>query len=86
MSSLHNFIFFRCYRCGMWYYSNRAIKSKKCLKCNRVFQVKKSYKFSKKCTIQESITILKELKNRMENEDLSKNTNKSYKLTIRKIE
>lgn len=69
----------------MWYYTNRSIKSKKCLKCNRSFQVQKSYKFSKKCTIEESIATLKELKKKMENEDLSKYTNKNYHLTIRKI-
>ena len=69
----------------MWYYTNRSIKSKKCLKCNRSFQVQKSYKFSKKCTIEESIAMLKELKKKMENEDLSKYTNKNYHLTIRKI-
>ena len=69
----------------MWYYTNRLIKTKKCLKCNRSFQVQKSYKFSKKCTIEESIAMLKELKKKMENEDLSKYTNKNYHLTIRKI-
>ena len=85
MSTVHKFTFFRCHYCGMWYYTNRSIKSKKCLKCNRSFQVQKSYKFSKKCTIEESIAMLKELKKKMENEDLSKYTNKNYHLTIRKI-
>jgi len=59
--------------------------TKKCLKCNRSFQIQKSYKFSKKCTIEESIAILKELKKKMENEDLARYTSKKYHLTIRKI-
>ncbi|TFG22298.1 MAG: DUF1922 domain-containing protein [Promethearchaeota archaeon] len=85
MSIIQKFTFFRCHYCGMWYYTNRPIKTKKCLKCNRSFQVQKSYKFSKKCTIEESIAILKELKKKMENEDLAKYTSKKYHLTIRKI-
>ena len=85
MSNLRKFTFFRCHYCGMWYYFNKPIKTKKCLKCNRSFQVQKSYKFSKECTIEDSIAILKELKTKMENEDLSKYAYKNYPLTIRKI-
>lgn len=85
MNILQKFTFFRCHYCGMWYYSNKSIKTKKCLKCYRSFQVQKSHKFSKKCTIEESIAILKQLKKNMENEDLIKYTYKKYPLTMRKI-
>lgn len=85
MSILQKYTFFRCYHCGMWYYTKGIIKTKKCLKCNRSFQVQKSYKFTKKCTTEESIAIVKNLKKNMENEDLAKYTRKKYHLTIRKI-
>ncbi len=56
----------------MWHYTNRFIKTKKCVKCNRSFQFQKSTKFSKQCSIEDAISILKEFKKRMHNEDLSK--------------
>ncbi|MHA1491635.1 MAG: DUF1922 domain-containing protein [Promethearchaeota archaeon] len=56
------YYFYRCYFCGQYYYSNRIIKTKKCWKCNRTFQFKKSKKFSKNCSLQEAIKIAKLLK------------------------
>ncbi len=60
------FYFFRCYHCGEWFYSTRIIKTKKCWKCNRSFLIKKSLKFTKNCSTKIAITIIKELKNKME--------------------
>ena len=72
MVSLNNYYFFRCYHCGEWYYTNKVIKTKKCWKCNHSFQFPKATKFSKQCSMQGAIAILKELKKRINNEDLSK--------------
>jgi len=66
------FYFFRCYHCGAWYYTNKIIKSKKCIKCNRSFTFQKSTKFSKVCTQSEAISIIKELKIKSHNENLTK--------------
>lgn len=81
-----NYYFFRCYHCGMWHYTNRFIKTKKCVKCNRSFQFQKSTKFSKQCSMEGAIAILKELKSKMEKENLSKYIYMSTRLKIRKIE
>lgn len=62
MQYLQKFYFFRCYHCGQWFYSNRIIKGKKCLKCAKTFQFKNSTKFSKQCTSQDAINIIKKLK------------------------
>ena len=50
----------------------RLIKTKKCVKCNRSFQFKKSTKFSKNCYTAEAVAIIKELKIKRENEKLTK--------------
>jgi len=55
MSSTQQYFFYRCYRCGAWYYTNRVIKTKKCWKCNHSFSFKNSTKFSKKCTTKGAI-------------------------------
>ena len=65
------FFFFRCYHCGEWYYSNKAIKSKKCWKCNRTFQFKNSTKFSRNCSTKEAILIIKQIKGKREMESFS---------------
>lgn len=72
MAYLQKFYFFRCYHCGEWYYTNRGIKTKKCIGCHRSFQFHKSTKFSKNCSTEGAILILKELKKRREGEDLTK--------------
>ena len=85
MYNVREYYFFRCTFCGMWYYTNKIIKTKKCLKCNHSFQFRKSTKFSKKCSIESAIVILKEFKSKMANNDLSKYYDKKYLLTTRKI-
>lgn len=65
------FYFFRCYHCGEWFYSTRKIKTKKCWKCNRSFLIKDSLKFTKNCSTKIAITIIKELKNKMEDKGFS---------------
>jgi len=65
------FLFFRCYHCGEWYYSNKIIKSKKCWKCNRTFQFKNATKISRNCSINEAISIIKQLKGKREMESFS---------------
>ncbi|MFW9987971.1 MAG: DUF1922 domain-containing protein [Candidatus Odinarchaeota archaeon] len=62
MNNTQNYYFFRCYNCGMWYYSKRIIKSKKCWKCNHSFLFKKSTKFTRMCSIKDAILIVKKLK------------------------
>jgi hypothetical protein len=75
MPYIQKFYFFRCYHCGEWSYSNRVIKTKKCVKCNRSFQFKNSSKFSKTVTLQSAIKIIKNLKMKGEMESLSKYLN-----------
>ncbi|TFG23124.1 MAG: DUF1922 domain-containing protein [Promethearchaeota archaeon] len=72
MQNIQKYYFFRCYRCGEWYYTNKIIKTKKCWKCHHSFQFQKSTKFSKKCSINDAIEIIKELKKRRVNENLLK--------------
>ncbi|MCK4780686.1 MAG: DUF1922 domain-containing protein [Promethearchaeota archaeon] len=62
MNNNQKYIFYRCTFCGMWYYSNRIIKSKKCWKCNHSFLFKNSTKFTKMCSIKDAISIIKKLK------------------------
>jgi len=81
-----DYYFFRCYHCGMWHYTKRFIKMKKCVKCNKSFQFQKSTKFSKNCSMEVAIAILKELKAKMQNGDLSKFINMGFNLTTKKIE
>ena len=83
MENVKNYYFFRCSFCGAWYYSNKILKKKKCWKCNRTFQFQNSIKFSKKCSIRIAIAILKELKKKAEEENLSKylNFEKQVKFT-----
>ncbi|TFG08822.1 MAG: DUF1922 domain-containing protein [Promethearchaeota archaeon] len=69
------YFFFRCYHCGEWFYTKKIIKTKKCWKCNRTFLFRKSTKFSKKCSMRGAIAILKELKKRRKDEDLSEYMN-----------
>ena len=75
MPNLQKFFFYRCVHCGEWYYTNRIIKTKKCWKCNRSFQIQKYAKFSKNCSTQDAIAILKHLKEKAEKETLSKYKN-----------
>lgn len=58
------FYFLRCYHegCGVWNYTDRRIKTKKCWKCNKTFKFANSSKFSKECTTKEAIAIMKHLK------------------------
>ena len=72
MNINHKFYFFRCNHCGEWFYSSRFIKTKKCWKCNHSFQIKNSIKFSKNCTTKAAIAIIKELKLKVEEENLIK--------------
>ncbi len=82
MTILQNYIFYRCTFCGLWYYTKKPLKSKKCWKCNRTFQFKKAFKFSKKCSINEAILVVKELKKRVEKETLMKYTNRKSNLSL----
>ena len=68
MSYKRNFFFFQFYNCGQWYYSEKVIKTKKCLTCNHSFKFQKSIKFTKFCLTYEAIEIIKKLKNTKENE------------------
>ncbi|HEY0089845.1 MAG TPA: DUF1922 domain-containing protein [Candidatus Lokiarchaeia archaeon] len=68
MSYKRNFFFYQCYNCGQWYYSEKVIKVKKCVRCNRLFQFQKSPKFSKCCLTSEAIEIIKNLKKAEERE------------------
>ena len=81
----NNYYFFRCYHCGSWYYSKKALKNKKCLKCNQSFQFQKSTKFSKDCSQGEAIAIIKELKKRTHDENLSKYLSNKGRLPVKKI-
>jgi len=83
MEFMRRFYFFRCYHCGQWYYVNKIIKTKKCIYCNKSFQFKKSAKFSKFCTLQQAILIIKELKSKIESETLSKYTFAGNNLTLK---
>ena len=72
MQNIKNYYFFRCYHCGEWFYSYKKIKTKKCWKCNKSFQFKNSTKFSKNCSQSEAIAIIKHLKEKIEEQNLSK--------------
>ncbi|MFX1461246.1 MAG: hypothetical protein ACFFBT_17510 [Promethearchaeota archaeon] len=72
MQNIQKYYFYRCYHCGEWYYVNKLIKTKKCWKCNRSFQFKKSTKFSKKCTLSQATKIIKHLKEKVESQSLIK--------------
>ena len=86
MANLNKFYFFRCYHpgCGEWYYINRIIKTKKCWKCNRSFQFKNSDKFSKVCSMEIAVAIIKQLKNKAEEKPLPKFITKDNSLRINK--
>jgi len=86
MENVKNYYFFRCSFCGSWYYSNKILKKKKCWKCNRTFQFQNSIKFSKKCSIRITIAILKELKKKAEEENLSKYLNFEKQVKFTKLE
>jgi uncharacterized protein (DUF983 family) len=75
MQYLQKVFFFRCYHCGEWYYSNKIIKVKKCWKCTKSFQFKKSAKFTKTCTLQEAINLIKKLKEKVQEVSLTKYIN-----------
>ncbi|MHA1411193.1 MAG: DUF1922 domain-containing protein [Promethearchaeota archaeon] len=62
MGYKEKFTFFRCYHCGEWFYTKKPIKVKKCWKCNRIFQFKNAFKFSKTCQQEEAIRLIKMLK------------------------
>ncbi|MBY8983514.1 MAG: DUF1922 domain-containing protein [Candidatus Lokiarchaeota archaeon] len=62
MYTQYKYFFYRCCNCGEWFYTNRVIKTKKCWKCNRSFSFKNAAKFTKICTTQGAIAIIKELK------------------------
>ena len=72
MQNIQKYYFYRCYHCGEWYYVNKIIKTKKCWKCNRSFHFKNSAKFSKKCTLSLATEIIKQLKEKVENKNLTK--------------
>lgn len=82
MSYNQKYFFFRCYHCGQWYYVNRIIKTKKCVHCNKSFQFKNATKISKICTLKQAIAIVKELKNKIQNESLSKYINKENTFSL----
>ncbi len=69
---IRTYYFFRCIWCGQWYYSYKIIKRKKCVKCNRSFQFQKSTKFSRQCSMNGAIAIIKRLKENVKDEALSK--------------
>lgn len=81
MYSNRKYYFFRCYHCGEWHYGNRMIKSRKCWKCNRAFQFKKAIKFTKDCSMNQAITIIKHLKERDEKVPISEYIIKQYNMT-----
>ncbi|MFW9826980.1 MAG: DUF1922 domain-containing protein [Candidatus Thorarchaeota archaeon] len=64
MKSDKKFFFFKCYNCGEWYYTKTIINTKKCWKCNHTFTFRNSTKFTKICTIQDAISIIKKLKDK----------------------
>ncbi len=72
MFNIKTYYFFRCYHCSTWYYSNKIIKTKKCIKCNRSFQFQKSTKISKQCSMNQAIFFIKRLKEKLKDETLSK--------------
>ncbi len=72
------YYFYKCYHCGSWFYSKGRIKQKKCFFCNKTFQFTKSTKFSKTCSPQEAIAILKKLKEKEMDKDISKFKNVNY--------
>ena len=82
---MRRYYFFRCYRCAKWYYSNKIIKTKKCWKCNHSFQFKNSTKFSKVCSAQTAIEIIKELKRKVEDDSLTRDYNKTEKPSFKKL-
>ena len=71
MLNVRTYYFFRCYKCGQWYYSPKIIKIKKCVKCQRSFQFQKSTKFSKQCSMNTAIAVIKKLKISEKKETLS---------------
>ena len=64
------YIFFRCVNCGELYYTDKVLKIKGCVVCNKRFLFQKSVKFKVKLTLKEVIQIFKELK-RLRIEDIS---------------
>lgn len=62
MYNQQKYFFYRCYYCGEWYYTQRVIKTKKCWKCNHSFLFKNAAKFTRNCTMQGAISLIKELK------------------------
>lgn len=56
--------FYRCYHCGMWHYSPKRIKRKKCLRCRRSFKFEKATKKKYKIYPTDAPKILGELKKR----------------------
>ena len=83
MRSDRKYYFFRCYHCGEWHYGNRIIKSRKCWKCDRIFQFKNSIKFSRECSINEAITVIKQLKEREQKPSISKYVINHYNMSQR---
>lgn len=86
MENVKNYYFFRCSFCGEWYYSNKILKRKKCWKCNRTFQFQNSIKFSKKCTMNNAIALIKALKKKFIEENLSKYLNFEKQVKFTKLE
>lgn len=82
MTIYQQYVFFRCTFCGSWYYSNKSLKSKKCWKCNRTFQFKRAFKFSKYCSVNEAIMIIKELKKGSKKETLTNYINRDKNLSL----
>jgi hypothetical protein len=87
MHYLQLYYFYRCYHCGEWYYTNKIIKTKKCVidRCNRTFKFKNSAKFQKKCSQRDAIAIIKQLKEKNADKTLLKYVKNENKL-FNKIE
>jgi hypothetical protein len=56
------FWFYRCVHCGSWYYSDKRIERKKCIRCNKSFKFDHAKKFKKKLTLKQAIAAIKKLK------------------------
>ena len=64
----------------------KFLKKKKCWKCNRTFQFQHSIKFSKNCSMSIAIAILKELKKKTGEENLSNYLHSEKQFKPTKIE
>lgn len=56
------FWFYRCVRCGAWYYSDKRIEREHCIKCNRSFKFDHANKIKRKLTLKQAIAYIKKVK------------------------